>query len=42
VGLLAATLGESTHKIGYRAQLRFRINDRDIKLMENIAKYLGI
>jgi hypothetical protein len=37
------TAKASTHKIGSRAQLRFRItqHDRDIKLMENIAKYLG-
>jgi hypothetical protein len=33
----------STNKLGSRVQLRFRIiqHERDIKLMENIAKYLG-
>lgn len=40
---ITAKASASTHKIGNRAQLRFRItqHDRDIKLMENIAKYLG-
>jgi hypothetical protein len=34
---------QSTNKIGYRVQLRFRISqhDRDTKLMENLMKYLG-
>jgi hypothetical protein len=42
-GNFDVNITKSTHKIGYRAQLRFRISqhDRDIKLMENIAKYLG-
>jgi len=41
-GNFDVNITKSTHKIGYRAQLRFRItqHDRDIKLMENIAKYL--
>jgi len=34
---------QSTNKIGSRVQLRFRISqhERDIKLMENLIKYLG-
>ena len=34
---------QSTNKIGYRVQLRFRISQhkRDIKLMEYLIKYLG-
>jgi hypothetical protein len=42
-GNFDVNITKSTHKIGYRAQLRFRISqhERDIKLMENIAKYLG-
>lgn len=34
---------QSTNKIGYRVQLRIRISqhERDIKLMELLAKYLG-
>ena len=34
---------QSTNKIGYRVQLRFRISqhERDIKLMECLIKYLG-
>jgi LAGLIDADG endonuclease len=34
---------QSTNKIGYRVQLRFRISqhDRDIKLMEHLRKILG-
>jgi len=42
-GNFDVNITKSTHKIGYRAQLRFRISqhNRDIKLMENIAKYLG-
>ena len=35
---------QSTNKIGYRIQLRFRItqHERDLKLMENIIKYLDV
>jgi hypothetical protein len=42
-GNFDVNITKSTHKIGNRAQLRFRISqhERDIKLMENIAKYLG-
>jgi hypothetical protein len=42
-GNFDVNITRSTHKLGYRAQLRFRISqhERDIKLMENIAKYLG-
>lgn len=34
---------QSSNKIGYRVQLRFRISqhNRDIKLMEYLIKYLG-
>jgi len=41
-GNLDLNITKSTNKIGYRAQLRFRISQhiRDIKLMESLAKYL--
>nr|YP_010130230.1 LAGLIDADG endonuclease [Clavaria fumosa]QPZ51131.1 LAGLIDADG endonuclease [Clavaria fumosa] len=34
---------QSSNKIGYRVQLRFRISqhERDLKLMESLIKYLG-
>jgi hypothetical protein len=36
-------ISQSSNKIGYRVQLRFRItqHERDLKLMENIIKYFG-
>jgi hypothetical protein len=44
-GNFDVNITRSTHKIGYRAQLRFSRfatqHERDIKLMGNIAKYLG-
>nr|QCI56457.1 hypothetical protein [Hypsizygus marmoreus] len=42
-GTFYALITQSTNKIGSRVQLRFRIvqHERDIKLMENIIKYLG-
>jgi len=41
-GNFDVNITKSTNKIGYRAQLRFRISQhiRDIKLMESLAKYL--
>nr|YP_009710741.1 LAGLIDADG endonuclease type 1 [Amanita phalloides]QFZ98689.1 LAGLIDADG endonuclease type 1 [Amanita phalloides]WLF85200.1 hypothetical protein [Amanita phalloides] len=42
-GCFDVNISKSTNKLGYRAQLRFRISQhiRDIKLMESISKYLG-
>ena len=42
-GSFDVNISKSTNKVGYRAQLRFRISQhiRDIKLMESIAKYLS-
>ena len=43
-GTFDALITQSTNKIGSRVQLRFRIvqHERDIKLMENIVKYLPL
>ena len=42
-GCFDVNVTQSTNKIGYRVQLRFRIiqHDRDLELMECIIKYLG-